>query len=332
MWLDALLCGLPLKYTGISQKKAAKYQNQTEFQNMFFNYYNMAMDIFHWKNLPDTCDERTLERSFLLSGKAMIAEYGGCLISPMCAWGAGLNLYGRPLELWGYGANGFNQRFNAYVPGADKGRTLTKVADGHTVGAPNAVTGRDNSEMYPYISYIYAAAARLSDLFRSCDVLVKNLKSPFIVSTDEPQKRTIEDLLRTRDENVPLVLVSQALTGIKPEVLSIQIPPETLKLFWTHFRNVEGQLLETLGIESNANADKLSGVSNLEVQANNGATAANLAKRLEWRQRFAEDVNAFFGLNIEPYVSKIDWDTEGVICDVESDGASDTDGMEGGES
>lgn len=328
MTLTPYLCGLPIAKSGVSARKAAKLENSMEFANKFFNFVNLALDIFRWDGLPDTCDQRIIEKSFLFSGRAMIAEYQGALISPMAAAGANLTIYGLPLTMWGYGANGFNKEFKAYVPGADKGKTMTETAAGQVrPDLPECVWGRDNETCYPYISYIYMAASRLADIVRSCDVLIKNQKSPFIVACDEMQVKSVQDLFRNRDDNSPVIIGSKSLSGIDIKVLSLQIPPETLSQFWTQYRNIESELLETLGVNANNNADKTSGVNVLEVTSNDEAICANLAKRLKWRQKWADEVNAYFGLNIQPRVTRAE-DYEEVKPDDMQDTA-DFGGVEG---
>lgn len=330
MWYDRYLMGVPLRYTRISAKKAARMENEQEFLNQFQDLFSTAMNLFRWEGLPPTCDERTIERSLLLTGRAMIAEYDSKLISLPAVNGANLNLYGYPLTVWGYGVNGFNHEFRAFVPGADDGKkVLTSSPAGNTMDyRPEAVVGWDNVDAFPYVSYLFLAAARLADLIRSCDVAVRNLKCPLVVQVDESQVQTTIDLFRNRDDNLPVILGGKSLAGIKPEVLNMSITPDTLTAFWDQYRNIKNEVLEVLGINANDNEDKKERLLVDEVNANNEEINHNLQKRLEQRLIWADRVNEFFGLSIKPHLAKEDWAKE---VETEEEVESDVpDGQSGG--
>ena len=81
----------------ITSKKAAKYENDMEFQNVFYNLLNIALYSFSFEGLPKTCNERYFKLCLLLHGSAALIndpELGflslGC--TPMTA--GDLNIYG----------------------------------------------------------------------------------------------------------------------------------------------------------------------------------------------------------------------------------------------
>lgn len=324
MWYTPYWGNLPLNLSKLTPKRMAKFQNNLEFQNFFENYFTLAQDMFVWENLPDTCDERFLERSFLLCGQAMIAKYNDSYISVAAANGADLNIYGYSLKGWGWGLNGFNHEFNLYVPGADTSRTLTEAANGTSgYSTPEAVIGFDNVDKYPYVTYIITACKRMADLIRACDVAVQSLKSPYLITCDEQQLSTVKEALRQREDNVAAIIASkQSISADNFKVWPTAMAPEVLKTFWEQFRNIESQLLEVLGLNSNDNTDKKERLLVDEINANNEVTNAQLAKRLRQREIFAERVNSVFGLNISVHLRDKTYEEEGIV-----DEPDDIDGL-----
>lgn len=310
---------MPVDMSNISKKKLAKLQNNAEFANFFEAYFTLAQNLFEWEGLPDTCDARFLERCLLLFGRAMIAQVDGAYVTLGAAPGAGLNIYGYPIKGFGWGINGFNREFSLYVPGADSSKVLTKASDGRaSYEAPEAVVCYDNIDAYPYVSYILSGAQRMSDLIRSCDVAVQNLKCPiFCTVRDQEQVKTIKQALDDRAENALAIIAMKQLDLDQFKTWNIGVVPDTLSAFWEQFRNVEAMLLETLGINANDNTDKRERLLVDEINANNIHTNSNLKKRLHQRELFCERVNDAFGLNISVKIRE----------EVEDDGDDDTGNM-----
>lgn len=313
----------------MSKKKFAKWNNNVEFQNHFENYFQLAQGMFTWRGLPDTCDARFMERCLLLYGRAMIAKVDGSYLTLGAANGAGINVYGYPIKGYGWGLNGYNKEFALYVPGADDSPALRNASDGRTgPGAPEAVVCYDNVDQYPYVQYVIQAAARMSDLLRSCDVAVQNLKSPYIISCAESDLNNMRQALEQKDENVAAILTGKGFSAENMHIWPTNVQPEVLKVFWEQYRNIEAQLLETLGINANDNTDKAERLLVDEINANNETVAHNMDKRLRWRKIFCRQVNDVFGLDVsvEPneevmdYVAEREADDAGGLDDGQSDG------------
>ena len=75
MWIDAFYGGIPLP-KNMSAKKLARLENDMEFLNTFADMFNSALNVFKWNGLPETCNERFLERSLLMRGSALIVKEG----------------------------------------------------------------------------------------------------------------------------------------------------------------------------------------------------------------------------------------------------------------
>lgn len=283
----------------INKRDYAKVQNSVEFSNTLMNFFSLAVQTFEWHGLPDTCDERMLERSLVLNGQAMIAKVGGGYLSLAAAGGYDINVYGYPTKGWGYGLNGFNRQFSLYVPGADTSKVLLEAPSGYTsAGTPEAVICYDNSEAYPLMAYLMADSRRLADLVRSTDVSVKTLKSPIIVGIDESEQNSVKALMDDYEDNVFAILKARGFSLENIKVWPTQGNPQVIAAIWQQYLNIFARLLAILGINSNPNADKKERLLVDEVNMDNVYVQLNIQKRLAWREKFCEQLNALFGLNV----------------------------------
>lgn len=284
----------------IKKKDWANVQNSREFNNTFMVFYTLALELYKWSGLPDTCDERMLERYLLLNGQAMIADVNGAYLTLASAGGSDINLYGYPTQGFGYGLNGFNQRFNLYVPGADDSKELLTSPAGNLpqTSRPEAVVCYDNAAAYPYILYIMQDALRLSDLVRSADVAVKTLKSPIIIGVNETERSSMKQLMEDYEDNVFAILTAKGFSLDSIQVWPTNGNPQTIEAIWNQYLNVWARLLGIFGLNSNPNEDKKERLLVDEVNANNQYITSSLYKRLAWRKNFCEQVNRTFGLNI----------------------------------
>lgn len=298
MWFSNYWGQMPLELSKLSAKKLKAFENNLEFQNIFHNFFNAALNQFEWKRLPDTCDERMLERGYLLSGRALIGDDNGGLLSLVGAPASGLTLYGYPVRAFGWGFNGYNKEFNLYVRGADETPEIARNAGGLTAGMPNAVMGYDNACGYPYVNYLITECHRLANLKMAIDVLTENLKQPLIVSCDDTSINTVKEAFKNRADNIPAIVGTGKLPIDSFKVWDTKANPETLAAFKALYEWYEANLRELFGINSNEQTDKKERLLVDEVNANDQMTIDSVDKRLVWRQKFAEDCNKVFGTNI----------------------------------
>lgn len=298
MWIDSYYGGIPIP-SKMSGKKLAKYETDMEFLNTFNNLFNSALNVFKWDGLPETCNERFLERSLLLRGSALIVKKDDAFINLACVPGNGYNIYGDFTKAWGYGLNGYNEEFKLYVPGAELSDAVVKTAGGYTEkGAFDAVMCRDNKLMYPYIQYLYLTAKRLTDTMRSLDVLVQNLKSPVIITCEDQSVKSVQELLRARADNEYAVVGHGSLPVDSFKVWDTKANPQSLQVMWEHYERLVNNWQELFGINSQPQIDKKERLLVDEVNANNQITDMNVEKRLATRQEFCDQLNKAFGLNV----------------------------------
>lgn len=298
MWYNNYWGNISLDVSKLSLKKLKQFEGNMEFQNIFHNFFHAALNTFKWEGLPDTCDERMIERAFLLSGRCLMAEKDGAVLSLVGAPASGWTVYGYPVKAFGWGFNGFNEEFPVFVKGADDSKIIATNAGGMKAEKPRAVMGYDNSTAYPYVNYLITECHRLANLKMAIDVLVENLKQPMIVSCDDTAINSVREAFKNRSDNVPAIVGTGKLPIDAFKVWDTKANPETLVAFKDLYEWYESNLREIFGINSNEQEDKKERLLVDEVNANNQMTVDSVDKRLVWRQRFADECNEVFGTSI----------------------------------
>ena len=273
-----------------NRKKAAQLQNNREFMNCFINLYNLATDTFKWNDLPDTCDARFLEM-MLMMGNACMRYDDNEGFQTLGFMAKEFNIYGNPVSGSAFGYSGGFKPCTLYVPGADN-------------EGVNTVMCRDNLTGYAMINYIESAAQRLADVKRSMDVAVNTLKQPYFIRCEETQKETVERILNKANDNEIAIIASSALNPNSVEVLQTGANPAVMETYWQHYDNLLNEIKNILGITNGTNLDKKERLLVDEVNNTNEQKDDNLSIRLRQREKFCEEVNEAFGLNISVEVNE----------------------------
>lgn len=304
MWYNSIWGNLPLDLSNLSAKKLKAFESSLEFQNIFNYYYELALNEFTWEGLPETMDKRMIERAFLLTGRCLAAEVDGNILSLVGAPSSGWTLYGYPASAYGWGFNGFNKEFKVYVPGADDSKTIRQNAGGvPNTGTPTAVMGYDNAMAYPFVNYLITECQRLANLKMAIDVLTENLKQPLIVSCDDTAINSVREAFKQRSENMPAIVGTGRLPLDSFNVWDTKVTPETLQAFKDLYEWISNNLRMFYGINSNEQSDKKERLLVPEVNSNNQLIKVSQDIRLEWREKWAEDCNYLWGLNMRPLIN-----------------------------
>lgn len=285
MWFNNIFPYIEL--TKKNSNKLAEYENNIEFQNIFFNLLNISLYSFSFKNLPETCNERFFKLQLILRGCAALVNDSdfGFLTLGVGNDGAEFNTYGEYSKIFGYGFNGFNKRYTNYMYGSDN-----KDAD--------AVICRDNDCVYPMINVLIMYSKRLSDVMRTLDVATKKLKTPYFITCDESQKTSIKRILDDVDFNHDSIISNRSTMPNEFNILQTGANPESIRVLWEHYSNLQSEIRTMLGINSAANLDKKERLVVDEAEANDILTDINIDYRLKSYQQFCDTANELFGLNI----------------------------------
>lgn len=294
MWLSNMFPWFD--YNTLSKKKVALYENNIEFQNIFYNLLNIAMYSFSIEGLPDSCNERFFKLNLIFNGYAALIKdpdlgYLSLGVRPTVN-SSQLNIYGEFPDVMAFGWNGFNKQYTNYMYGTDNSDA-------------EAVICRDNELMYPIVNILWIYAKRLTDTMRTLDVTARKLKTPYFITCDEAQKSSIKKILDDVDFNQDSIIANRSTMPNEFNVLQTGVQPESVRVLWEHYSNLESEIRTFLGINSAANLDKKERLVVDEAQANDILTDINIQYRLKSYQQFCDTVNNLWGLNIS-FVSNID--------------------------
>lgn len=294
MWLSNMFPWFD--FNTLNKKKVALYDNNVEFQNIFYNLLNILMYSFSIEGLPDSCNERFFKLNLIFNGYAALIKdpdlgYLSLGVRPTMN-SSELNIYGEFPDVHAFGWNGFNKTYTNYMYGTDNTDA-------------EAIICRDNDLMYPMINVIWMYAKRLTDTMRTLDVTARKLKTPYFITCDEAQKSSIKKILDDVDFNQDSIIANRSTMPNEFNVLQTGVQPESVRVLWEHYSNLESEIRTFLGINSAANLDKKERLVVDEAQANDILTDINIQYRLKSYQQFCDTVNNLWGLNIS-IVSNID--------------------------
>lgn len=246
----------------------------------FIDYFNrlreICMNMFEWKNLPPTVDERWIEKTLMEQGYAIY--FNDEIVGNLCmkgVIGGKLDVYNIPTYRRAFASNGYSKQLNP----------------------SNSVIIWNNYIHEPTIRGIILYARRLYEIERAIDVNVKAQKTPLIIKCEEKQLLTLKNLYKQYDGNIPVIFGNNGLNVSSLETVNTTAPYvakdlEELK------RHIWNEALTYLGVENTQN-QKSERLVSAEVSANQGGVEAERYTRLNSRRQAVEKINAMFGTNIE---------------------------------
>ena len=254
----------------------------------YFDYLErlkkIALSIFEWKNLPESMNQRYLEECLFYKGQASLLKdekFG--FINTQCCSNGQINIYGLPTSL------------NCYSFDYQTDRKLYTGLKNENSEKDSCVLVMNTWEKIPTASTLNLFALRLYEAERTCDVNIKAQKTPVLITVDESQRLTMENLYSQYDGNKPVIfgdkhqLGENVLRAIKTEAGYITDKVTEYK------KEIWNEALTFLGINNIAVSKKERLVSD-EANYNNEVTNLNLQSFLIPRQEACKEFNELFGL------------------------------------
>lgn len=276
-------------------KTEAQRENSVLLAEIFNRISNMAIIRIDWKGLPESVNERFLNESLYLYGKACFFkdEKFGYIALP-CTYGGEFNIYYEPTVV------------NAFSFNYDK-----------QLNYNDFVFIRQNPTCTPTAITVYTYAKRMADILRTIDVLCKKMKQPFILMCDEKEKMTYLNLIKKITDNEVLILGSKDFSLNKEGIrlLDTRIDTDLTKL-WDIYHNYERVLYSALGIDNLA-ASKRERLLVDEVNANNMSIDLSIEITLKELGAACDRINKKYGLEISVETKTIIEYHEGVGPDGE---------------
>nr|DAF74994.1 MAG TPA: upper collar protein [Caudoviricetes sp.] len=259
--------------------KREKWESALLNNRTYLQYYNrlleLAINMYEWKNLPPSIDERFLELTLFSDGMAVYFrdEILGDLCL-QCMIGGNLDVYRIPIRRTAYATNGYQAELD----------NTNSVIIFNNYTHTNSML---DVEMY---------ARRLYEIERTIDVNVKAQKTPLVIRATENQRLTLKNMYMQYDGNEPFIFGDKNLDMDGIKVLKTDAPYVADKLNILK-RQIWNEALTYLGIE-NSNTEKKERLVSDEVTTNLGGVEAQRFCRLNARRQAAKAINEMFGLNI----------------------------------
>lgn len=328
MWfLNNMVSSIFIDGKGMTSKKMNKYKNIQEFQNVFVQLVNEALQRYTIENLPESCNERVVLESLLWYGSVCFFEKAGQILALPGTPSADFTLYGAPTKAIVYGRNGYNETIKLYIPDGDNSALVRQ----NTFGGTEPIEGsgvwvRENYMVYPFIYYVMEYAEKIADTYRTLDITRANIKRPYVITAEESIINSVKEFFNKRDNNESYIISSGVFPADKINILPFDQNPENIRdctglidFYFAKFRELEAISA------SPATIDKKAEITIPELNQNAGAQDAtiNTVKNvLEPELDFANKclgTNMKFVSNIKEYEDKEKEAVEQAESEVEND-------------
>lgn len=248
----------------------------------YIQYYNrlveLAITMFEWINLPEEIDPRFIELVLFARGKAIFIkdeDLGGYAVLQVND-ASQRNVYGIPIQRHAFSPyNGYHADF---------------TIDNSVIIYNNALRRNSKLDIEMY-------ARRIYNIDRIIDINVNAQKTPVVITCDESQRLTMENLIMQYDGNTPFIWGESGLDVKGVKVLKTDAPYIADDLFGLKNR-YWNEALTYLGI-SNLNLQKKERLVSDEVARNMGGIIASRYSRLNARRQACDEINRMFGLDIQ---------------------------------
>lgn len=240
------------------------------------NLMQLGMSMYGWKNLPETCNERFIEKTEYFKGASIFFKDDaiGFLCLPVIFNGP-FDIMDEPDRRQAYSRSGYR-------------KDLTK---------DDSVIIWNNYLRKPSCLTVNHYARRLADLENSIDVNCKAQKTPVLLKCNENQRLTLLNLYRHYEGNYPFIFGEKDIDIKGVSAIQTGAPFVADKMYQIKMQ-VWNEALTELGI-SNISYQKKERLVSDEVIRNMGGTIASRYSRLEMRRQAVDKINSMFGLNIE---------------------------------
>ena len=188
----------------MSYKSTAKLMNDRILTDYFIRLMLIARSLFKYENLPNGMDEKWIERYLFSEGACLFYKDPtyGYMVAKIGESGT-LNYYDEPTLVRPYATN--------YIY---KGEQL--------VNNVNCVIIRNNDEMLPTAPTLQIYAYDLTNIKRTQDTNIVNLKMPTIVRCSDKQKLSLKQTIAQRNDNEPVIWGDKNLDLSNVEVLDLK--------------------------------------------------------------------------------------------------------------
>ena len=261
----------------MSMKSYAKRLNDYTFTDYFHRLMLLARSVFKWENLPNSMDEKWIEKFLFRTGFCVFYNNPtkGLMVAE-CTYDGNLNNYEEPVSVTPIGID------------------IEPVK--LTVGK-DCVLIRNNDVMMPTAFPVKLFAYRLAEISRTIDINVNAQKTPVVMYGTDKQKLTMKNMFAQWNGNEPVIYGDKNIDTSPIGVLKTEAPIVFPQL-QIQKQALWNECLTFLGI-NNANTEKRERLITDEVIANNTHIDLSADCLLKSRELACKQINKLFGTEIK---------------------------------
>lgn len=270
--------------------------DKTSYYNTYLNLLlEIAQSVFIYENLPKEIDPLFMERLLITRGKAAFfldPVVGYCVMQ--FAHGGTLGVYRNPTTINVIADNGYNALLNTdyYAANAmiDSGNSdFVNPYDCFVIIYNNRLRAPIDINLMQY-------AERLAELDMTIDVNNHAQKTPIVITGEDKQILTLENMYANYAGNKPVMFGYKGLDINALNVLNTNAPFVAPDLYELK-SSIWNEALTFLGVP-NISQEKKERMITDEVTRMQGGVLSIRNSRLEVRKRACEQINDIFGLNV----------------------------------
>lgn len=292
------------------------------FKVYFDLLVNKCARMFEWDGLPATIDQRFLETTLLLNGKAAFTKLNNNFYVLTGNWGGEPNVYYQP-TLWTV-ANPILGSHTLLIRQKDGTENVSGLT-GILMGNSDVDLLRDSCQSGGLYGLIYQTAGLLADNISSLNVAQINGRVSVLYTADsEAEALTGEKVLQDIYSGHPYRILSQNILekiGVSPIAASGQ--SNTLMTLIEAHQYILAQFFNEIGVGGNWNM-KRERINTAETELMTDSLDINVQSMLKCREEAASKINELYGLNISvklnPSIYKEDVDMPAQEEELQLDG------------
>lgn len=262
---------------GASKRKQAHIRQTQIYHDYYCRLKNIAMTVFEWQGLPESCNARFLENCLFHDGQAVFffdSDLGW--LNLKCTPSGELNCYNEPVKLTAYGTG--------YEP--------------KELNPENCVRIWNNEMLRPTEQTVILYAERLALLEMAIRVNINAQKTPILLRCDDKTRKSLEVIYSQYDGNAPVILGSKDALLQNPLEAIVTGAPFVADKLREEKTAVWNEAMEFLGINTNPSDKKRERVFTAEINSNNEQIMNQSETFLHCRQRAAAAMSELSGFDI----------------------------------
>lgn len=264
-------------------------------KNHFMKKFEIiALNLFKWENLPETIEERYIEKALFDHGLCCLVDdenLGQIVVG--CTYSENMNIWGEPTEVL---TNGFNYVKRFSIENTVNTRYINIPDEDNKVNY--AIVCQNNDLAISTREILQYYVNKLVEVELSAFTNISLQKFPFLINTTKDNQMTMKTLISKVDNGEPYIMYNKKIADLTSavDVFNLNVPFVADKLLQYRFET-EREIYTIFGF--NNNFEKKERLLTDEINVNNAFIDCNIDSMYKKRKKFEELINAKYGWNVK---------------------------------